>query len=99
MAEAYTTPLEMRLDARRRLRREFPHSRKVAPLRRCIEYGEHVLGILCPVRRQMQAPASADTRRKQGGEFRLDQAAFLLPLLRPRIGEVNAHLAQGRCTN
>ena len=48
---------------------------------------EHGVRILHPVRRDVQVTPWREPGREQRNERRLQQAAFVVPLLRPRIGE------------
>ncbi len=59
-----------------------------------IEHVPHLFGVIGPVGGRMQAAALAQLAYQQLRERRLDQAALVVPLLVPWIGEIDTHFVQ-----
>ncbi len=59
-----------------------------------IEHVPHLLGVVLPVGGAVQAAARAQLAHQQFGECRLHQAALVVALLVPGVGEVDAHFIQ-----
>src|SRR5260364_225135 len=58
------------------------------------EHREHVLGIVLPIGRAVQISARRKPRGKPRNESWLNQAAFMMPRLGPRIGKKNMRAIQ-----
>src|SRR6476660_6637840 len=82
VTELLAATLEVRIDAPGRSRRGRRMLRMTAPVRRVVEHALHMLGIVRPVGRQMQASAVHHARCDERNEVGLDQAALLVTLLR-----------------
>src|SRR5690606_34284349 len=94
MAEAPSTPFEVRLDAPRRALLRIGVPRIDAPIRTRREGFAHLLGIVRPVGRQMQATAVRRARGQECEESRRDEATLPVPLLVPWVGKVHAHFRE-----
>ena len=92
--EAFTTLLEMGLNAPVRAWCAFPRAEFVVERCAGIEHVEHVLGISFPVRRQMKQSARRKPRSHQFDELRLHDATLVVTFLVPWIGEVQAQFGQ-----
>src|SRR5690242_16969543 len=68
----------------------------VAPAGRGFHHLQHVLGIGLPVGGQVQQAIGGHARGEQGDESGLDQAALVMALLVPGVGEPDARLGQRR---
>ena len=79
----------------RRTRRETAVRPRVleAGVRR--EHLQHLLGVRFPVGRAVQQRAGPEAGRGEGEEVGLDQPPFVVPLLGPGVGEVDAQPVQG----
>lgn len=51
------------------------------------QHGPHLFRVIRPVRGQMQGTADFELAPRERREIRLHQAALVMPLLRPGIGE------------
>lgn len=59
------------------------------------QHVEHLLGVRLPVGGAVHHGPRGEPGRGQGQELRLDQPALVVPLLRPRVGEVDAQPGEG----
>src|SRR6185369_8869126 len=85
MAQPEPAPLELGFGARGRAFREA--RRRVAQRRSPGEHGEHVMRVVLPIRRHVQHAPRGQAARGERREIGLDEAALVMPQLRPRIGE------------
>ena len=94
MPKARAAQLEAGLGALGRARHEALRSREILQMRVRIEHFEHLLRIGFPIRRQPQESARLQPLDQERDEWRLNQAAFVMALLGPRIREENDDLIE-----
>ena len=92
MSESLTAAFESSEDSRRITLHEAVAVGKIAKRGRRIEHLAHVMCVMLPVGGETQHSARNEHSCEQRGEVRLNQAPFVMPLLRPWIGKehVNA---------
>ncbi|KAG0937366.1 hypothetical protein G6F31_015606 [Rhizopus arrhizus] len=94
MAELLATGLEVGLRAPVRARHAATRAGTVDQAGGGVEHIPHLLGVVLPVGRAVQAATRAQLAHQQVGERRLQQAALVVALLVPRVREVDAHFIQ-----
>lgn len=92
MAQPQAARLELGLGAVVGARRVAVHG--VLQQRLVAQDFEHLHGIVLPVGGAMDVAARRDAAGQQRDERRLDQAALVMALLGPRVGEIDVHAGQ-----
>ena len=87
MPQPQAAPLELRHGPLGAGAAEIAGPRQILEILLRLQHRQHVLGIALPIGGEMEHPPRLEPRRHQAGEVRLHQAALVVALLRPWVGE------------
>ena len=96
MAQPFTTTLELGHRPLIRSLRVTASTGQVTKGAMALHHFEHLLGIGCPVRGQMQLSSRTQASREQRHQRRLHQSALVMTLLGPRVRKEDEHRIKAR---